>query len=861
MSTTFSSITTKLISKISSSIFITSIIFLIIPFVILGHYVISARDNIYNEITNSLIRTNNLREIETQFFKIEAILFELKASSSSEILQKNEISNNKNQILANLRQIAILQKQYAKIGHLDNKIISNNAQVLTQLMNDFIIFTLKIMQQKEGGENIQSIQENVTKLIDTTKQLKSTINNIIILENQSIKDKKQELKLIIHRMFFFVSILIILLLTSYFLVSVILAQSLARPMIRLNKYASLINEEKYDAPSPRLEQNEFGIFQENIINMVHKIIGQKNRLETVMLELNEREAYLALILNSVGDGVVLINALGIILLVNPACESIFSCSKQKLIGENIFKRISFNEENKTDLFISIKTIEELSKANQIIEISGLTVPDKKEIPLEFRAAELLVKEETQYILTFRDVSLRKKAEAKFRHMATHDGLTGLINRVTFLAFLEKEIAMAKRDKKMFAVIFLDLDRFKKINDGFGHVQGDQLLIQVTERILGIIRESDVFCRLGGDEFTLMVKNIISHQDVETLIKKIIKSLTLPFKIAHREMYSTASLGIALFPEDGDNPEKLIKNADAAMYQAKTLGRNTYAFYEPGLNAALEDSAQITIENDIHGAIDKNELFIVYQPQINYLTQKISGLEALLRWRHPTLGVIFPDNFIPLAETIGLINDFGSWVLMNACLQYQKWLKEGRFDNSIKIAVNVSLFQLTSDKFLSILTEVLKNTGISPENLELEITETMLMSKGEVNIPKRLQAIRDLGVRIAIDDFGTGYSSLSYLKSLPVSTLKIDKSFIQEVGFDKTAVAIVDSILSLAANLGISVIAEGVEQPVQEQHLLDKNCLEAQGFLYSKPLEKAEVEKLFDVTQSWLSKNAQKPTDV
>ena len=429
-----------------------------------------------------------------------------------------------------------------------------------------------------------------------------------------------------------------------------------------------------------------------------------------------------------------------------------------------------------------------------------------------------------------DITDRKRAEKQVQFLAYYDGLTGLPNRRLLQDRLVKAIASARRRSELVAVLFLDLDRFKIINDSLGHSVGDLLLKEAAERLKRQVRDQDTVSRVGGDEFLVVLSSIPDIEAAAAAADRIVNAMSAEFRIQGRSLRVSCSVGISIFPEHGNDAETLIKNADAAMYGAKESGRNRFRFFSEAMNAQVVERSML--EQGLRVALDRNELFLMYQPQADLRTGKITGLEALLRWRHPELGLIPPDKFIRVAENSGLIVPIGEWVLRTACLQARRWQQDGI--PPLTIAVNVSAMQFRQDGFREFIHYVLRETGLAPLYLELELTESLLTSNADVMFAV-MQDLKDMGLKLAIDDFGTGYSSLSYLRQFPVSKLKIDGSFIRDVATNADAVAIATAIISLAKSLNLKVIAEGVETEAQLAFLREHHCDEVQGYYLSEPL--------------------------
>lgn len=439
---------------------------------------------------------------------------------------------------------------------------------------------------------------------------------------------------------------------------------------------------------------------------------------------------------------------------------------------------------------------------------------------------------------FRDVTERRQTEEKIHHLAFHDVLTNLPNRILFTDRLNLALAHAHRTKEMLAVLFLDLDRFKIINDTLGHTVGDHLLRGVADRLKYCVREDDTIARLGGDEFSLLLPGITREEDVDTIAYKIIEILKKPWTINGHEFYVTASLGIVLYPNDGKDAETLLKNADSAMYHAKEQGKNNYQFYTATMHA--ESLRKMIMERDIRRAIERNEFIVHYQPFMNIITGQIAGMEALVRWQHPQRGLILPEEFLPLAEDIRLIVSIDEWVLRTVCIQNKTWRDAGFQPGCI--AVNLSAHTFQQRNITGIITTILKETRLDPQFLGLEITEGIAMQDIENTIHK-LKEMSDLNIQIAIDDFGTGFSSLSYLKKFPVNKLKISPHFVNGIVDNQKDKIIVSSIVALAQGLHFGVIAEGVENKEQLAILKQLQCDELQGNLFCRPLSAEVIEKM------------------
>jgi diguanylate cyclase (GGDEF)-like protein/PAS domain S-box-containing protein len=502
-----------------------------------------------------------------------------------------------------------------------------------------------------------------------------------------------------------------------------------------------------------------------------------------------------------------------------------------------------------------ETQEALRHALQTGELSGKVVrimrPDGsvRHVQLQAMGSCDALGTISQIAGTIQDVTELKEAEQRIRYLAYYDGITGLPNRQFFLERLQHALAQSRRHDRQLAVLSLDLDQFKRINDTLGHSAGNELLVAVAQRLSEVVRSEDTLARpegdlvdaiarLDGDEFSLLVTELGHYHDAAKVARRLMEELRKPFRAAGQEVFVSASLGLALFPLDGEDADTLVKNAGAAMHFAKDQGRDNYQFYSRAMNGtALE---KLAMESQLRRALERNELVLYYQPKIRPSTGQIVGLEALIRWQHPELGLVPPNQFIPLAEETGLIVQIGEWVLREACLQNQRWQQEGL--PPVHVAVNIASSHFRQGGLMKSVASALKETDLAPGLLELEVTESMLMQSVETTL-KTLFQLKDSGVRLAIDDFGTGYSSLAYLKRFPLDTLKIDRSFIKDLPRDAEDAAIAKAIIAMAQSLRLAVVAEGVETSEQLGFLQQHGCDLVQGFLFSRPVPSAEIPNL------------------
>jgi diguanylate cyclase (GGDEF)-like protein len=437
-----------------------------------------------------------------------------------------------------------------------------------------------------------------------------------------------------------------------------------------------------------------------------------------------------------------------------------------------------------------------------------------------------------------NIEKRKRAEEKIKHLAYHDALTGLPNRNLLENRLATALTQAHRKSHMLALLYLDLDRFKRVNDGVGRAFGDQVLQRVAERLTSIVRQAGTIARVGGDEFAVLLPEISRAEDAAQVAERILEGLRPPLVLGGSQVHPTTSMGIAFYPNDAEEPDTLLRNADIAMYNAKEQGRDNYQLYSLGMRALNPDP--LTLESDLRCALERDQFVVYYQPQVCVADSQIVGVEALVRWQHPDRGLMLPTEFIPVAEESGLIVPLGEWVLRTACAQASAWHEAGL--SPIRVAVNLSARQFQQRDLVEVVGRVLKDTGLDPRFLQLEITESVAMH--DIDFTSRvLVNLKDMGIQIAIDDFGTGHSSLNYLRRLPIDDVKIDQSFVRDVITDPNDAAIVGSIVAMTHELNLKLVAEGVETEEQLDFLKDRRCDVVQGFLFSKPMPADAVEQI------------------
>ncbi len=546
-------------------------------------------------------------------------------------------------------------------------------------------------------------------------------------------------------------------------------------------------------------------------------------------------------LNSIGDAVISTDVGGHVTYLNAAAESMTGWSLEEAAGrplEEVFRIADATTRETAQNPMTLAILE--NKTVGLTSNCVLIRRDGTEAAIEDSAAPIHDRRGhvTGAVMVFRDVSMARALSLKMAHLARHDSLTDLPNRVLLNDRLTQALALARRHQKRLALLFLDLDRFKGINDSLGHAIGDRLLQSVAERLLACVRSSDTVSRQGGDEFVILLSEVTQPADAAVTAEKILLALSMPHRIDQQDLHLAASIGVVTYPDDGTDVKTLLKHADLAMYRAKDGGRNTYRFFEPDMNGYTVDRQ--SLESGLHRAIERHEFVLHYQPIMSLDSGALIGVEALIRWRHPQRGLVPPAQFVPIAEESGFIAAIGRWVLHEACRQSRAWRAAGL--PPLRIAINISTVELRDKGFVESVGAVLEENGLVPRDLELELTETFLMRDSN-STAAVLRSLSNLGVRIALDDFGTGYSSLSHLKRFPIDTLKIDQSFVHNLATDADDASIVSAVIGMGKGLQIRVVAEGVETREQLTFLRKQGCPEGQGYYFSRPVSASEFTLL------------------
>jgi diguanylate cyclase (GGDEF)-like protein/PAS domain S-box-containing protein len=588
-------------------------------------------------------------------------------------------------------------------------------------------------------------------------------------------------------------------------------------------------------------------YQYGAVDYLFKPINEQILLSKVkvFLELYEQRLRLQqlqqryqLILDTAGEGVIELDEKGIIRFCNPTAAKALKYTTKELIGKNFI--IIFNNSETENVLNEMPIYQECKQGKKSHNEDTIFFNKAKaQVPVSYTATPLYNEQQnfSGIVVVFSDITLRKTTEEQLTQLALYDHLTGLPNRFLFERSINQALSKAARHRRSMAVMFLDLDHFKNINDTLGHDYGDLLLQKVGKRVQACLRLSDTVARLGGDEFAIILDEIESPRDARITAEKIIESLKPPFTLNSHEVFTSTSIGIAIYPITGENSASLIKNADIAMYKAKHQGRNSYCFYSS--NMSEKNLFRLNLSQNLRYALERNEFFLCYQPRLNIETNKITEIETLLRWNHPQHGVVLPHEFVPLAEEAGLMLEIGNWVLATACQEAQPWLNQ--YSEIKRLSVKLATSQLINIDIPALIQTILEKVEFDPHKLEIELHETLITTHIK-RIEKTLQKLHALGISTIIDNFCTGYLSLSILKTLPIDALKIDRTFVHNIPANPNDTAIVKASIALAHSLNLKIIAAGVETEETIAFLKEQGCDQIQGFLFSKPLIASEMSE-------------------
>ena len=577
-----------------------------------------------------------------------------------------------------------------------------------------------------------------------------------------------------------------------------------------------------------------------IVIVMAGAVGERQRKAEILLA--QREALHREVVANLAEGVFTIDVDGSIMSFNAAAEAIFGWAEHEIVGRPAELTVTADLRGHLgEYFATVRADGPLAARRQGVEMTGVRRDGSSFPALTSLSAVSVAGTGTVITAIVRDLSDQKEIEALLQHQALHDGLTGLANRAMLMDRLEQALARVRRHHELCGVLFVDLDRFKAVNDSLGHAVGDRLLIEVTARITVCVRETDTVARVGGDEFVVLCESIDSVQHATEIAQRMIASICRPCRFDDDDAQVGASIGIAFSSDGVGTGDACFANADIAMYRAKKNGRGRYELFDEAMQRWVTEQA--ALELALRQAVSRDELELLYQPIVHAETCQVRGVEALVRWRRPGFGLVAPDEFIPLAEETGLIVEIGAWVLDRACRDLADWT-DLYPERSLGVAVNVSSRQLTSFDIVDTVKATVERTGVEPRRLTLELTESTLIDDA-ASTQTILRELRNLGLNLSIDDFGTGYSSLTYLRVFPISILKIDKSFVRTIGTQREDTAIVAAVLALARNLGITVVAEGVETPEQFAVLQMLACPYVQGYLFSRPVPAADIPAVLD----------------
>lgn len=685
-------------------------------------------------------------------------------------------------------------------------------------------------QIKSAAEDSQLLATKAAFEVAETEFL-AAVNRAIALEQDELAESRAEVSQSISSALSTIIIVTLLATLAALAFGLLLAANISSPILQLKIWAERLGQGQPGLRIIPRSRDEIGDLAKTFNQMAI-------RIEAAQSETSEARNYLAGIIRSLGDALFVLTPTGMIRSSNPASASLLGISEAELVGRPFIELLAAPASSAQLLQPILNPTAEASLETQLRSSCG------DYIPVQLSSARMETTDGTggDVVCIAHNLSSHRAAEATICQLAYFDSLTGLPNRALLQDRLNQSLARAQRECTPLALLYLDLDRFKDINDTLGHENGDLFLQTVAQRLQGCVRKSDTLARLGGDEFVILLGCTKDERNVAFIAEHLRALLAPPIRLGDQDLFPTSSIGIALYPHDGETGELLLKHAELAMYAAKQQGKNTHQFFSAEMHLRAQERRDL--EGKLRRALQNDEFFLVYQPQIDLRSGRMFGVEALLRWRHPVDGMISPAKFIPVAEETGLILPLGEWVLRAACAQNQAWLAAGQ--PPLQMAVNFSGHQVRQKGVAALVGRVLRETGLAPNYLELELTESSLMENAQETI-RTLVELKALGIQLSVDDFGTGYSSLSYLKHFPIDRLKIDQSFTRDIEEDPDDRGIVEAIIGLARSLALRVIAEGVETEGALAILQRLGCDEAQGYYFAKPLEAAA---LGDLRSNW-----------
>lgn len=683
---------------------------------------------------------------------------------------------------------------------------------------------IALIDSRASGSALQQSKEHFEA---AERDFLAAVNQALELEQGDLAQRRDQVAQSIFAAKSTITVTTLLAVVTALGLGLLIAAHIAGPILQLKIWADRLGQGEPGLRILPRSRDEVGELAKTFNQMALRIEAAQNQT-------SQARNYLAGIIRSLGDALFVLTPGGTIRSTNPASAALLGISEADLIGRPFAELLVAPSDAAQLLQQILNPTAETTLEAQLRCHSGHCIP----VELSSSRLESTAGAGGEVVCIAHNLSLRREAEATICQLAYFDSLTGLPNRALLQDRLNQSLAKAQRESTPLAVLYLDLDRFKDINDTLGHDNGDLFLQTVAQRLQGCVRKSDTLARIGGDEFIILLGSAKDERNVAFVAEHLRALLAPPIRLGDQDLFPSSSIGIALYPHDGETAELLIKHAEMAMYSAKAQGKNAHQFFSAEMHHRAQERRDLEVK--LRRALPNNEFYLVYQPQIDLRSGRIFGVEALLRWRHPVDGMISPAKFIPVAEETGLIRQIGTWVLRTACAQNQAWLAAGY--PPLQMAVNFSGHQVSQGKVAALVAEILQETGLAPNYLELELTESSLMENAQETI-RTLVELKALGIQLAVDDFGTGYSSLSYLKHFPIDRLKIDQSFTRDIEADPDDRGIVEAIIGLARSLNLQVIAEGVETDGALAILQRLGCDEAQGYFFAKPLEAADLLQL------------------
>ncbi|HED34880.1 MAG TPA: EAL domain-containing protein [Gammaproteobacteria bacterium] len=805
-------------------------VFLTIALYLTSNAIILSHSDLFQQLSRqNLPQVSEIGRVSVLLSKSHNRLISL-LLAAAEIADEEQVYLQGRDVLNGLHA---LEKQFDRVFSYDQKIIINDQDIDPQIRHAFSHYKKAAISAIELSSVDTKLAKKELLIADAALQ---EINNLLLslseyhVKNLAIGSGMVESSLDDHdttTALAAVFILMMLLSAVYF------SRHLSSDLELINQALIKLADGESDIQLPEQSDEYLSKASVAVLRFRHTLEQnqqQQDNLKQAMDRIKDSETQFRSIFESAAVAMIVIDAQGMVTKWNTGAVRIFGYTANEIIGRSLVQIIPepFRSAHTASLRNAVKSAE-LFHGGITHEFSGLR-KNGQIFPVQLTLSCWRQDGEMNFSSTVLDITERKQAEDRMMHQAHFDSLTNLPNRFLSLDRLSQLISKAQRNDTMVAVLFLDLDDFKKVNDSMGHETGDKLLIETAERLDFAVRKDDTVGRLGGDEFIILLGGLNGADAAIPIAENILTQLGKPFSIDARELILTASVGIAVYPGDAGSASELLRNADSAMYHAKELGRNTYSYFTEKMNRLV--SRRLALEEQMHGALDRCEFFIHYQPQVDVSSGKIVGAEALLRWENPVLGEVFPDEFIPISEQTCLIIPLGEYVLRESVALAVQW--QQKFSCSFRMAVNLSPRQFRDPGLVGFIRALINQSGISASSLELEITEGVLMS-GHSYIDKALSELNALGVELAMDDFGTGYSSLSYLRNYPFDILKIDRSFVNDIMTDMRDRKLINAAIAMAHSLDLKVVAEGVETKEQLLHLETQGCEYAQGYYFSKPV--------------------------